>query len=45
MGNQDSEDDLESKDEGGRRMGGVQEEDFKGDEGQVEDDEITDGGR
>ena len=39
------ETDFQIKDEGRRRMGGIQEKNVKGDQGEVEEDAITDEGR
>ena len=45
MGHPDPEADFQTEDEGGGRVGvcGIQEEDFEGNDGQVEEDEIADG--
>ena len=45
MGIQGPESDCQTKDEGTRRMGGIQEKNFEGDEGKAEEDESTDDGR
>ena len=45
VGTQDSEDDIQAEDESWKRVGGVPEEDLKGNEGQMEEDEATDDGR
>ena len=45
MINRDREDDLQTEDEGWRGMGGRQDKTFKGDEGQVEEDETIFDGR
>ena len=42
MGIQGPETDFQTKDEGRRRMDGIQEKNFEGDEGKVEEDEIAD---
>ena len=45
MGVQDSEFHSETKDQGGRRMGGLQEKNLEGDKNEVEEDEAADDGR